>query len=221
VPSSSDEQAQGPAPGGPGAIERLLGSFAFSVFCCAVWTGLGVSRARALAEEFSWLEVVWLAYNVTLGVLFLIRVRPVAVSLNPIHWAVALLASFSGMFFESTSPALRGLRPVADGMILAGLAGSAAAGLALRRSYDFLPALRGVSTGGLYRFVRHPMYTSALLTRFGYLIRHASVYNAAVFVVVLWLYDRRARIEEQTMLGDPRYQEYARRMRWRFVPGLY
>jgi protein-S-isoprenylcysteine O-methyltransferase Ste14 len=47
------------------------------------------------------------------------------------------------------------------------------------------------------------------------------VYNAAVFVVVLWLYDRRARIEEQTMLGDPRYQEYARRMRWRFVPGLY
>src|SRR3989304_6265654 len=113
------------------------------------------------------MEGLGLASNATITLLFLVRTRPSRVSLNPLHWLVALLTSFSGLFFEgrSTSPYHADL--LGDALILLGLTGSGSAAVALGRSYDFLPALRGVSTGWLYRYVRHPMYVSSIVMRLG------------------------------------------------------
>ncbi len=110
---------------------------------------------------------------------------------------------------------------VANGLILLGLAGSGTAALALRRSYDFLPALRGVTTDWLFRFIRHPMYVSSILIRLGYLGMHASMYNAMIFAVMIWLYVKRVNYEEDIMQKDERYIEYMRQVRYRFLPGIY
>jgi protein-S-isoprenylcysteine O-methyltransferase Ste14 len=202
-------------------IERTVSGIGFSVLCFLIWGGLTGLRARHLVVSFSWMEVVWLAYNATIAVLFLVRSRPMAVSLNPVHWLVALLASFSGLFFEKESAGIAGAGAVADGLILLGLAGSGTAALALRRSYDFLPALRGVTTDWLFRLIRHPMYVSSILIRLGYLGMHASMYNAAVFAVMVWLYVKRVDYEEDIMQQDKRYVEYMRQVRYRFLPGIY
>ncbi len=202
-------------------IERTVSGFGFSAFCFLIWGGLTGLRARHLVANFSWMEVVWLVYVATFAVLFLVRSRPTAVSLNPLHWLVALLASFSGMFFEKESAGIAGAGAVANGLILLGLAGSGTAALALRRSYDFLPALRGVTTDWLFRFIRHPMYVSSILIRLGYLSMHASMYNAAVFAVMVWLYVKRVDYEEDIMQQDQRYIEYMRQVRYRFLPGIY
>jgi protein-S-isoprenylcysteine O-methyltransferase Ste14 len=207
--------------GAQDVIERLVKSFGFSVFCFAVWGSLTAVRARALVAGFTWMEVIWLAYNATIAVLFLIRTRPSVVSLNPVHWLVALLTSFSGLFFDTQPAGLAAAGGLCDALILIGLAASGTAAIALRRSYDFLPALRGVSTGWLFKVIRHPMYLASIVIRLGYLGKHASVYNAAVFVIMVVLYDRRAVFEEQIMNHDARYREYAERVRYRFVPGVY
>ena len=201
--------------------ETVVSSFGFSVFCFVVWGALAGLRGRGLVSDFSWMEVVWLGYAGTIAILFVVRVRPEAVSLNPLHWLVALLASFSGLFFERESAGYAGMGPAADGLILLGLAGSGTAALALRRSYDFLPALRGVTTDWLFGLIRHPMYLSSIVIRFGYLVKHPSAQNAIVFAVMVWLYVKRAAYEEGIMQQDERYAAYMRRVRYRFLPGIY
>ena len=50
---------------------------------------------------------------------------------------------------------------------------------------------------------------------------HASMYNAAVFTVMVWLYVKRVDYEEDIMQQDERYIEYMRQVRYRFLPGIY
>ena len=65
------------------------------------------------------------------------------------------------------------------------------------------------------------MYVSSILIRLGYLGMHASMYNAAVFAVMVWLYVKRVDYEEDIMQRDERYIEYMRQVRYRFLPGIY
>ncbi len=65
------------------------------------------------------------------------------------------------------------------------------------------------------------MYPSSIVIRLGYLAHHASIQNATVFSVMLWLYIRRAKYEEQIMQQEERYAQYMRRVRYRFLPGVY
>lgn len=122
-------------------FERFVKSFAFSLFCFLIWGSMSFARARHLAHEFSWMEAVWVAYNALFAGLFLVRTRPVVVSLDPIHWLVALLTSFSGFFLRPSLGAWLRLGILPDLLILLGLVGSGTTAVALRRSYDFLPAL--------------------------------------------------------------------------------
>ena len=206
---------------GRDGIEKAVGSFGFSVLCFLVWGSLTVSRARSLPQHFSWMEVAWLVYCATIAALFLVRSKPTTVSLNPLHWAVALFACFSGFLFEKESGGIPGAGLVGDGLILLGLAGSFGTAIALRRSYDFLPALRGVSTDWLYRFVRHPMYLSGIITHLGYEMKHASIWNVVALLISLALCLKRIQYEEGIMGRDERYLEYARQVRFRLLPGIY
>jgi protein-S-isoprenylcysteine O-methyltransferase Ste14 len=65
------------------------------------------------------------------------------------------------------------------------------------------------------------MYVSSILIRLGYLGMHASMSNAAVFAVLVWLYVKRVDYEEDIMQQDERYIEYMRQVRYRFLPGIY
>ena len=190
--------------------------------CCGVWVALTAGRTRTLLRSWDPIDALWVAYNAILAGLFLIRSRPAVVSMNPVHWIVALLTSFSGLFFgkqpDSASPGLSG---VADVLIVAGLIFSGLTALYLGRSYDFLPALRGVQTRGPYRFVRHPMYALSLLMRFSYVLKHPSPQNVVILLIVILLYDRRAAFEESIMRHDARYRSYEEMVRCRFLPKVY
>ena len=204
-----------------GRVEGFLKSTTFSLVCFAVWIAIGIPRIRGLVHSFSWMELVWVAYHSLIAILFLIRARPSRVSLRPAHWLVALVTSFSGFFFLREPSSGMTANQVGDAIILVSIVGSGMAGLALWRSYDFLPALRGVSTGLVYRFVRHPMYVFSILNRLGYVIKHPGFFNTSIFLVLIGLYVLRAKFEEEIMRGDPLYVSYAERVRFRFLPGIY
>jgi Putative protein-S-isoprenylcysteine methyltransferase len=104
--------------------------------------------------------------------------------------------------------------------IFAGVILSILAKLSLRRSFGLVAANRGVKKSGLYRFVRHPMYSGYMLNQAGFLLTFASAWNVAVISlawILLWM---RAEEEEKVLLDDPAYRSYADAVKSRLVPGI-
>lgn len=83
-----------------------------------------------------------------------------------------------------------------------------------------VPNARGeLITGGLYRYVRHPIYTGVLLIVVGLTLRSGSFLTLAVAAVTVVFFDRKAAWEEARLRERyPGYDEYASRTP-RFIPG--
>jgi len=203
-------------------IESFLRSFAFSVLLSLSCAILAAPHAWALLKGFDTFELLHLAYNLTVAFFFLIRTRPSIVSMNLLHWAVALLTSLSGFFFVRGDANPRAaLLLSGDTLIGVSVLFSLMAAMVLGRSFDIFPALRGVKTRYVYQVVRHPIYLAAIVLRLGYVLKNPSIYNAVLLILVAVLYDKRARYEEELMSQDRSYRDYLRQVKYRFVPGVY
>jgi len=157
-----------------------------------------------------------------LGVLLiLMRRHSPSISSHPFDWALCLLAAALPLLVSRAPAGTLLPAEAATALMLAGLGVQIAAKLALWRSFGLVPANRGVRTGGLYRVIRHPMYAGYMLTHIGFLLGFPLLQNAllygAAFVVQL------ARImREEAILGrDADYADYARRVRYRLLPGIF
>lgn len=80
---------------------------------------------------------------------------------------------------------------------------------------------RGIVGRGPYAWVRHPAYASKNIAWWLTLIPVFSL--AAVVSMVIWsfVYYLRSITEERHLLRDPDYQEYVKKVRYRFVPGVW
>ena len=79
-----------------------------------------------------------------------------------------------------------------------------------------------VATGGPYRFVRHPAYTGTILTSLSIPILLASWWAFAVGLFAALLMILRTILEDRTLQAElPDYLEYASRVRYRLVPGVW
>jgi protein-S-isoprenylcysteine O-methyltransferase Ste14 len=203
------------------AIESFLKSRVFSLLLCLFWGYFTFIQIQTLLERFDLTELLWLIYNVIISFLFLIRVSPSVVSMNIIHWAVALITSFSGFFFEQGADCRPILSLSADILISFAILLGIMTAIVLERSYDFLPALRLVKTKYVYQVVRHPMYASSIIIKLGYALKNFSMYNSVLLAIIIVLYDKRARYEEDIMSNDNSYVEYLQQVKYRFVPGIY
>ena len=114
------------------------------------------------------------------------------------------------------------VRTAGQVLVIAGFVLMIMASLRLGRGLTATPVpnARGqLITGGLYRYVRHPIYTGVLLIVVGLTLRSGSVVTLAVAVVTVVFFDRKARWEEaQLRERYPDYAEYASHTP-RFVPG--
>jgi len=153
------------------------------------------------------------------GVILILAQRrgDAATALYPVTLAfvgtgAALLVTPSGIQLASNA--------VSALMVFGGAAIALGAKLSLRRSFGLVPANRGVKRGGLYRFVRHPMYFGYIVGQIGFLLLYFGPWNIAVYAVswsALWL---RAVEEEKFLSADPAYREYSAHVRARLLPGL-
>ncbi len=79
-----------------------------------------------------------------------------------------------------------------------------------------------VVTTGPYRVVRHPMYGGAVLFFLGMPLLLGSWYGLALTPVMTALLAVRAQIEERTLRRELEgYAEYADRVRYRLIPGVW
>ncbi|WP_404822916.1 methyltransferase family protein [Burkholderia metallica] len=102
-----------------------------------------------------------------------------------------------------------------------GIACQLCAKLSLGRSFGLLPANRGVVSVGAYRFVRHPIYASYLLSEIGFLLANYSARN--VFMITTWMLLQIGRIslEERVLSEDADYRAYKEKVRYRLIPGVF
>ena len=78
-----------------------------------------------------------------------------------------------------------------------------------------------VSTGP-YALVRHPMYSGITLFFVGVPLLLGSWWGVAIALLFIVLFAIRARIEERALIdGLPGYADYAARVRYRLLPGVW
>lgn len=129
-----------------------------------------------------------------------------------------------GLIFGPTGSAWPGppwLRLLGMALIVAGLVIIAAAALGLGSALTAtpVPTKSGqLTTTGLYRFVRHPIYSAVLTITLGLTIRSRSWFALALAVAIVVFFSAKARWEEARLAERyPTYAAYAARTP-RFVP---
>ena len=91
----------------------------------------------------------------------------------------------------------------------------------LNRSFAIVAALRQIKMGGLYRIVRHPMYSSYIISFIGYLLFNATLLNFALLFLSSIFFFFRIEEEEKQLISDPLYVAYKERVRFRLIPLIY
>jgi protein-S-isoprenylcysteine O-methyltransferase Ste14 len=79
-----------------------------------------------------------------------------------------------------------------------------------------------VADGGVYRVVRHPLYAGALLMFWGTPLLFGSAWGFVGSLALTVLIAARAVLEERMLERDlAGYSDYAKRVRWRMIPGVW
>jgi protein-S-isoprenylcysteine O-methyltransferase Ste14 len=154
--------------------------------------------------------------------------RPRSVSRSIVGWIwvagqILLLVALVLLPGRDDWPTPPWLRLVAQAVFIAGIVVLVVASLRLGRALTPTPVPTSggrLQTGGLYRFVRHPIYSGVLLIVVGITMRSGSAVVFAVAVAAMVFFDRKARWEEARLAERyPGYAEYASHTP-RFVPRL-
>ncbi len=112
-----------------------------------------------------------------------------------------------------------GLALAVGGMLLV-VAGLVALGPALT---PFPHPLEGTQLvrRGVYRLLRHPVYTGLLVGALGWALAWLSLPGVAYSALLAAFFDQKARREERWLRSQfPEYAAYERQVR-RFIPGIY
>ena len=149
---------------------------------------------------------------------FLFRSAPATVSTDPLDWLFAIAGTFTPMFFI---PSAWGLLPAATNLIFFGTLLHIFGLVSLNRSMALVAAKREVKTGGMYRFVRHPLYASYLLIFTGYVLANTTPMNLVFYVLTMGFLHARLLREEKHLIHHPVYAEYMRQVPYRVIPFVY
>lgn len=79
-----------------------------------------------------------------------------------------------------------------------------------------------VCTTGPYKYVRHPMYVGVILIMICFPLSLGSLYTLIPAVIIVILFFIRTALEDKTLQEElPGYKEYAQKVRYRLIPGLW
>lgn len=78
-----------------------------------------------------------------------------------------------------------------------------------------------LATTGVYAHIRHPQYVAFVLIMFGFLLQWPTIVTLVMFPILVFVYARLAKTEEQDMVAEfgQEYEQYRRRTP-PFIPAL-
>jgi protein-S-isoprenylcysteine O-methyltransferase Ste14 len=155
------------------------------------------------------------------AILFLVRRPPRQVSTRMFDWLVAFAGTFGASLLRPGGANPGWIDPLGLTLQGIGVALGVCGYLTLRRSLGIVPAHRGLVTSGVYRVVRHPLYTSYVIAELGYLVQSPRVWNVVVLILAWSCQILRIRSEERLLSNDPAYRLYREQTRRRLLPGVW
>lgn len=214
-PADSDGMRRGHTPTARGISAALLNLALAALYALFL---LRHAEAFLATREVTFLAIV--VFETMVVVMFLVRREASSSNVSALALSATALGTFSTLFMAPIErSSVPGFLTVAIQLLGLGMA-TVSLG-SLRRSFGLAPANRGVKTAGMYRFVRHPLYASYLVTFAGYVLAYPAARNFALLAVSIAGQVLRMTLEERLLLQDQQYADYAARTRFRLVPGLY
>ena len=204
-------------------IDRIEGTWLFhamNVLVAGIWVHDLVKAVLYYREERQIPTLLLCAMNALLVIFYVRRRRATEVGTSWKVVIVANLGTFGNFLYETGDPIHPAVYTPCMVVMSVALAISVGAFLSLGRSWGIIPANRGVKTGGLYRFVRHPIYASYIVFDMAYVVCVFTWRNLAVALTIALILYARARYEEELLLHDPEYAAYAKKTRYMLIPGV-
>jgi len=137
--------------------------------------------------------------------------------------AVAMTRTPLYTWWASPGPTTSGVAAV-GALVLALSVGMAALWVNRPGNFNIVPAPKAQTaliTQGIYRWIRHPMYTSVLLFCGALALITADVWGVVNFLVLAFVLVIKAWVEERALCEQfPSYAAYQQRT-WRMLPGLW
>jgi protein-S-isoprenylcysteine O-methyltransferase Ste14 len=164
-------------------------------------------------------ETFFIVYLLLTLVLLAIRHNAMTFTTKKVDYLYTIVGLSSPLLFQ---PSLAG-GPLVVGALLevGGLALVASAIISLNRSFGLAPQNRGIKTGGVYRFVRHPMYLGYMLAEAGYVVDSFSPFNIFILALSVLFLLLRLQSEEHLLELDKAYKSYSRKTRWKLLPLIF
>lgn len=194
-------------------VERVIYVVVFARF--AVWTIQYLLLTPSI-ETF-----LMLISEVLPCVLILFRKPSKALSTRPVDWLFALAGSIAPLLIKPAEVAPVLPPAICLLIIIGGIFTQIAAKVVLGRSFGVVAANRGVKIAGPYRIVRHPMYAGYSITHIGLLLSMPSLLNAALYALALAFQVVRILREEAVLMQSEEYRDFAARVRYRLLPGVF
>ncbi len=172
-------------------------------------------ESRAVADLLA------LASETLVLLLILIRKPAKEISARAFDWVLAFGASWAPLLLRPADGIALGPQEIAWTLQTAGIAGQLWSKAALFRNFGVAPAVRGVSTKGPYRVVRHPIYAAYFIGQAGFLFVYPTLWNLTIVALFAVAQLLRVYAEERMLMQEPAYRDYAARVRWRLIPFVY
>lgn len=194
-------------------VERVIFAGIFSRFAVLTVQNL---LATANIETF-----LMLFSEVLPCTLILCRKPSKAMSTRPFDWFVGFAGSITPLLIKPAAVAPLLPPAIFLSAIIGGLCMQVSAKFVLGRSFGMVAANRGVKIAGPYRIVRHPMYAGYTITHVGLLLAMPSLLNAALYALALAFQVIRTLREEAVLMQSQDYRNFAARVRYRLLPGIF
>ncbi|MGE3075447.1 MAG: isoprenylcysteine carboxylmethyltransferase family protein [Dehalococcoidia bacterium] len=178
------------------------------------------AHASHAIDAKSFTNVFFAAEQALLIGMFLTRRRSSYTSIVPMDWVVATLGGWLPLLMRPHEVG-GSAAVIGSGIQVVGLSLVILSSVSLGKSFGVVAANRGLKVGGLYRVVRHPIYFSHSVTLAGFVIANFWWFNVLNLAVLTCFQVLRICAEERVLRETADYAEYAQRVRWRLVPGLY
>lgn len=198
----------------PDPVFRWLGAIGFGAY--AVWQA---SRYEIYSNKVVF--VLETLVYVLLALSYVTRRAPAERAQGAAEVLLPLAGAVLPFALLRTQPIFDRRMDVVMWVLALGSGLSVAGYASLRRSFSILVEAREPVTSGLYRWVRHPVYTGQIVAAAGVVAWRFSWANVAIFGLFVAIQVVRANLEERKIARVfPAYAEYAKRT-WRFVPFVY
>ncbi len=156
-----------------------------------------------------------------LVIFFLIRSNAKNISTSAFDYTVSILGTFLVLLYKPAFIEPTALMAIGNILVYIAVCIEVWGVWSLNTSFGIVAANRGVKKGGLYVFVRHPIYLGSLFLYLGYAFVNPSTFNVCILILASICQILRIRSEERILMQSTEYSEYSTKVRWRLIPFVY